>query len=442
MTRPGAALWRVSGLDGVLGQDPAGRLARSVVSVLSVIVVIDYADRNALGAVAPALRTDLDLDLVQLGYLGAAFGVVGGLATLLAGVLVDRLPRLRLLAGSALLWAAAMLATGAAQGIVWLLLARSALSLVLATVGPSYPSLIGDAVPVEARGRALGVVDSGQLVGIGVGVGVGAVAVGIGSWRWAFFALAVPALLVARALWRIPEPARTGRPPEEQESLRAVAVRLVRIRTASLVIVATTVGNYYLAGAGSFAVLFAVARYDVSTPVADVALLALGVGALAGVVLGSRDSDQLAARGQASRRLGLSAVGYLLTAAFWLPALLVHSLLAALPFLVLGSAALAATIPVLDAVRLDVVPAEIRGRAEAVRTLARALAEGGAPLVFGAVASAAGGGDDHGLQTAFLVTLPGLVATAGLLVLAGRRYDADRAAVLEAERPAQVPLPR
>jgi len=429
---PGRMLWRAVGLDTGLGDQRQTRLARSVVSVLSVIVVIDYADRNALGAVAPSLRTDLHLDLVQLGYLGAGGGLVGGIATLGAGVLIDRLPRLRLLAGSALLWAVAMLATGAAQSLLWLLLARSALSVVLATVGPAYPSLVGDTVPPAARGRALGVIDSGQLVGVGVGVGVGAVAVALGSWRYAFWSLAIPALVLAYVLARLPEPRRRGSGDARNASLREVAAQLWRIPTAVRVVVATAVGSYYLAGASSFSVLFAVARYHVSTPVADLALLALGVGALAGVIAGSRISDRLSAEHHASRRLDRAAQGYVLTAVFWLPALIVHSLLLALPFLIIGSAALAATIPTLDAVRLDVVPPAIRGRAEAVRTLARALAEGGAPLVFGAVAALAGGGDDHGLQVAFLVTLPGLVATGALLLLAGRSFDGDRQRVLDA----------
>jgi len=158
----------------------------------------------------------------------------------------------------------------------------------------------------------------------------------------------------------------------------------------------------------------------------------LGVGAVGGIALGSVLSDRLMARGQGRRRLSLAAGGYLLTAACWLPALLVHSLAQALPMLILGSAALAATIPALDAVRIDVVPPQARGRTEAVRTLFRAVAEGGAPLAFGVVA-AAHGGNDTGLQLAFLITLPGLVATAGLLMIAARSYDADRRAAASLE---------
>lgn len=406
--------------------------ARSVVSVLTVLVVLDYADRSALGAVAPALRDDLGLSLADLGYLGAAFGLVGGIATLVAGALVDTVPRLRMLAVSALTWSVAMVATGAAQTLLWLLLARACLAVVLATVGPAYPSLIGDAVPAGRRARALSRVDSGQLIGGVLGVALGAVAVALFSWRWAFFVLAVPALLLARRLAATPEPPRRGDERDAALPLAAVAHRLWHTPTVVLVLLAATAGSYYLAGASAFATIFAVARYSVSVPVADLALLAIGVGALVGIVLGGRFSDALSAHGRGASRLTWSAAGYVITAVAWLPSLLVHSLLLALPFLVVGSAALAATIPALDAVRVDVVPPRMRGRAEAVRTFVRALAEGGAPLVFGLVA-AHHGGDDEGLQLAFLLTLPGMVATAGLLLVARRTHDRDRQPVAEFE---------
>lgn len=412
-------------------------LARTVVSVLTVLVVLDYADRSALGAVSPALRDDLGLSLADLGYLGGAFGLVGGLATLVAGALIDRVPRLRMLAVSALTWSVAMVATGAAQSLLWLLVSRACLAVVLATVGPAYPSLIGDAVAPAARARALGRVDAGQLVGGALGVGLGAVAVAFLDWRWAFFGLAVPALLVVPRLARTAEPARLGGDQDAGLALRAVAHRLWQTPTVVLVMLAVTVGSYYLAGASAFAAVFAVARYSVSIPVADLALVALGVGAVGGILLGSRASDALNARGRGASRLSWTAAAYLVTAAAWLPSLYVHSLLVALPFLVLGSAALASTIPALDAIRVDVVPPGMRGRAEAVRTFVRALAEGGAPLVFGLVA-AHHGGDDEGLQLAFLLTLPGLVAAAVLLLVARRFHDRDRApvAAVEAAEPA------
>lgn len=405
----------------------AGDLA---VRLLTLTVVLDYADRSTLGAVAPAVRVDLHLNLAELGYLGAAFGLVGGIATVFAGILVDRVPRMRLLAVSAALWSVAMVATGSAQSLLWLLLARGSLAVVLATVGPAYPAIVGDAVPLARRGRALATIDSGQLLGGALGVGIGATAVLLLSWRWAFWVLALPAFVLARSFWRAAEPPRQGRTGDDVVGLRRVAHRLWRTPTAVRVLLSGAAASYYLAGASAFSVIFAVARYSVSTPVADLALLALGIGGLAGILGGGRWSDVLSSSGRGAARLRWTGWGYVLAALLWLPSLLVTSLLLALPFLVLGSMALAATIPALDAVRVDVIPPGLRGRTESVRTVARVLAEGAAPLVFGLVASAHGG-DNGGLQLAFLATLPGLVIAGAVLLLAARTYDADRARVVE-----------
>ncbi len=199
--------------------------------------------------------------------------------------------------------------------------------------------------------------------------------------------------------------------------------------------------SYYLAGAAAFSVVFAAARYEVSTPVADLALLALGAGGLAGIVAGGRASDRLTRTGRAQARLRLSAVAYVAAAVLWLPALLLHSLAAALPFLVLGAAGLAATIPALDAVRVDVAPPGMRGRAEAVGTVFRVLAEGAAPLVFGLIATGHGG-DDEGLQLAFLLALPALAVGGLMLLRAAATYDGDRARVHRLDQQVVEAAPR
>ncbi len=403
--------------------------ARSLVTLLSVIVAVDYADRSALGAVAPDLKSDLGISTVQLGILGGSFGLVGGLSTLIAGAFVDRVPRLRLLGFSALAWSLAMLATGVAQNFVWLLVARSALAVVLATVGPAYPSVVGDLFTPEQRTVAFGRIAVGQLAGSAVGVGVAALAVALLDWRAAFLVLAVPGLLIAVRLFRTPEPPRRGLGHDEVVGWRDVVGVTRRTPTVLWVLLSGSIGAYYLAGASAFSVLFAVAHYDVSNLVADVALLAIGVGAVLGIVVGSRISDALSREGRASVRLQRAALAYLVAAVAWLPALLVTNIWLAVPFLTVGGGALAATIPVMDAVRIDTVVPGMRGRVEAIRTLLKAFVEGAAPLAFGLITGAVGN-DDQGLQLAFLVALPSLLLAGVFLRAAAGTYDRDRARVL------------
>src|SRR4051812_2675446 len=77
---------------------------RATLAMLSGVLVLDWADRNILGGLAPALRSDLGISNSQLGLLSAAFSIVGALGSLPVGLLVDRARRLTLLSSAVALW--------------------------------------------------------------------------------------------------------------------------------------------------------------------------------------------------------------------------------------------------------------------------------------------------------------------------------------------------
>ena len=144
----------------------------------------------------------------------------------------------------------------------------------------------------------------------------------------------------------------------------------------------------------------------------------------------------------------VAGVAFILAAVPLVPALLTTRFLYAVPLFLLGFALLSAPNPPLDAAQLDVVPAQLWGRAQGVRTALRSTLEAFGPLLFGVLAGlfVPGGGSPeegaaeiipaqtHGLQIAFLLTLLPL-AGAGVLLLATRRhYPVDVASAGESER--------
>ncbi|MGH2345316.1 MAG: hypothetical protein ACRDG4_08825, partial [Chloroflexota bacterium] len=109
-------------------------------------------------------------------------------------------------------------------------------------------------------------------------------------------------------------------------------------------------------------------------------------------------------------------------------ALRTHSLVIALPLFTLGAFFVAGAGPTLDAVRVDVVVSRLRGRTESIRQIQRTVVEGSAPVLFGVISgNVAGGG---GLRLAFMVTLPALVLSGLIALLALRTYGPDVAAAL------------
>jgi predicted MFS family arabinose efflux permease len=426
-----------------------------VVLLLGAVLALSTADLATVGAVAAELKRDLGITNTDVGLLAAVTSLVGALATVPIGMLTDRANRTRLLGGSIALWSVAMIVAGASTSFPMLLLSRLALGAVLGTAGPTLASLTGDYFAPAERARVYGWILSGELIGSGFGlVGSGEIAAVL-SWRFAFWFLALPGLALAWLTWRhLPEP-RRGRwdreragdgegsaaheavlaqdvEPDPELVLHEDPVRMppwralryvLRIRTNVVLIAASVLGYYFFSGMRIFAVVFMRDHYGLGQGQATTVLGVLGLGALAGVLLGGRIADRLVARGQVSGRLVVAGASFLTAAVLLAPGIVSSLLIVSVPLFFVGAAALAAPNPPLDAARLDIMHPRLWGRAESVRTLLRAIAEALAPLLFGVVADALGGSHGHGtgVMWAFLIMLVPL-GLAGAILLHGRHH--------------------
>lgn len=458
------------------------------------VLALDTADVSMIGAIAGQLEGALRLSNTELGLLVAVPAVCAAIATVPIGVLTDRVCRTRLLTLTIVIWGAAM-AASAATGSFWLLmLTRVALGAANATAGPTVSSLIGDYFPENERGRVYSQILTGELLGAGVGFLVAGELAGLLSWRAAFVSLAVPSLAVAYALWRkLPEPARGGgsrlepgatefptadAPPvdpdehemtvaqEEVQERRVPPISdlvldrdpagmtlwratryVLRVRTNVILIAASALGYFYLAGFETFGLVYFKGWFRLSQTAATGLLALLGGGGLAGVLVAGFAADRLIENGRVNGRILIGGASLVLAALFSLLALLSRTLIVAIPLFVVGSAAFAARDPALDAARLDIMHHRLWGRAEAVRTLLRRLMVASAPIVFGSLADAlsssrTSGNGQHGfgasasaggLHITFLVLL-GTLAAGGLITFrATRTYPQDVATAVASE---------
>jgi MFS family permease len=398
--------------------------ARSL--VIAAIVGLAKADAAAMGVVAPALRSHLHITPAQLGLLASLAAATGALAALPAGTLVDRRHRILVVTVALVGWSLALGLAGFAQGVVLLAVAR-VLSGGIATVArPVAVSLAGDFYQTEELGGALATLDTGQAVGTAVCFLLGALAVHVLDWRWLFFWLAGLGLAMAVVSSRLREPERTGPPgPPLLPMLRL----LVTIRTNLIVLVADSIGNFFYAGAASFAVLFISERYHMSNATVDVLAPIFAVGVIAGILAGGRLGDRLTRSRGGRERVVVAALCQLTATVFFGAALLSSTVTMASAFLFLGATVLGGAGPCLDAVRIDIVPAGIRGRAEAARGLLLLGSGALGPLTFGLVATAFGApGPGAGLRDAFMVMLGPLAVASLVLLSASRPYERDAAA--------------
>lgn len=434
------------------------------------VVSLDGADKGTLSVNARTLENTFGIGHTAFGLLASVTALTGGAFALPAGVLTDRVTRVRLLGGSILLWAVATALSATASSFTWLVVTRAALGAVTATAGPTVASLIGDTFPVARRAQLYAYVLMGEYLGTGIGLIVTTAVASLGSWRLAVAWPAVPALVLAWSVRRLPEPARGGavprgtgppreggrraRPSDDDEPtgrdkvrrlvaahqvspreeavlrqdprhmpvLRAYAY-VLRIRTVVIMIVASSLGYFFFAGVRTFAVLFATRQYGISRAGASTLILVSGVGGIAGLYAGGHIADRLLRAGKANGRVLVPVASLLVSPLAIAPAILTTSPFVAVPLLLLGVTALSATNPPLDAARLDVVPSGLWGTSESARTALRTLGELAAPVLFGYLSASVFPG--NGLKWTFLVCL-GPVCAAGLLgLLTLRTYPCD-----------------
>jgi predicted MFS family arabinose efflux permease len=445
--------------------DPSRKAA---LVALAAVLALDGADRTALGALAPALMAEFNVGNTAIGLLASAFAIVGALAIVPIGILTDRARRITILVVCIGIWCLAMGLAAAAWSFVLLFGARITLGILTAAGGPPITSIIGDLFPADVRGRVLGWVKSGELVGAGAGFLVAGVVVWLTSWRGVFVVLALLGVVVAWAVARVPEPRRGGEndlPGDDERSIDAptqihalieerdvdakeelilegdqseLALKpamqyVFRVKTVVLIIAAAALGDVFFTALQVFGVLFLVQQFGISASEASILIPLVGVGGFVGVVAGGRLGDRLIAHGFLTARIRLGVWSYLAASILLVPVFLASSLVVALPFLLVAGAFLTAPIAPLEAARLDVVHPQLRGRTESARMIARVAAQASAPLVFGVLSSSLGGGGSEGLQLAFLALLPLLAASSVCLMIAVRHYPSEVAAVEESE---------
>ena len=441
---------------GLLETALGGAERARIILILAGVLGLSSADASTVGASAGPLRSALHINNTDIGLLVAVTSLVAAVASIPFGMLADRVRRTWVLGGAIVLWSIAMVWSATVSNFQELLLTRLSLGAVTAAAGPLVASLIGDYFAADERGRIYGFVLAGELVGAGIGFAVTGDIAAL-SWRAAFLVLAIPAVVLAVLVFRMPEPARGAQvldePVEATDAQRIAQERgvephhdvvlegdprhlsfmdaaryVLRIRTNVVLIIASACAYYFLAGVQTFGVEFATHQYGIDTPLASLLLLVVGSGGIIGVLAGGALGDALLRRGYVNGRIWVSALTATAACILFAPPIFAHSSIGAVPYLLLATLFLSAQNPPLDAARLDIVVPFVWGRAESIRTLFRTVAQALAPLLFGAVSDYVFGGGRSGLQWTFALMLLPLAASAFFLFRALSTYPRDVAA--------------
>ena len=191
-------------------------------SVLVLVYVLNFIDRQILSILANDIKADLGVEDDYLGFLyGTAFAVFYALFGIPLGKLADSWKRVRLMTIGLALWSTMTALSGFAKNATTLTVARIGVGVGEATASPSAYSLISDWFPARLRATALAIYSSGLYIGGGISLLIGGLIVenwnaaypeggplGLAGWQAAFLAVGIPGLLLALWVLTLREPVR------------------------------------------------------------------------------------------------------------------------------------------------------------------------------------------------------------------------------------------
>jgi predicted MFS family arabinose efflux permease len=154
--------------------------------------VLNQIDRQLVAAFAADIMRDLALSRSQFALIaGLAFSGVYAFAALFAGVLADRLGRVRVLSYGLGIWSLFTALAGLAQGFWTMLAARPFVAAGEATLVPTASNIILARVDDAHKAAALGLFFAGIPLGIGGGFLIAGALGPMLGWRGTFLAALV-----------------------------------------------------------------------------------------------------------------------------------------------------------------------------------------------------------------------------------------------------------
>lgn len=138
----------------------------NILAMVFVTVVINYLDRTNMSIAASALKEELGIDAIQMGYIFSAFGWTYSLLQIPGGIVADKVKSRILYPIIMALWSIATLLQGVVSSFAALIGLRASIGVFEA---PSYPTnnlIVTRWFPENERASAIATYTSGQFLGM------------------------------------------------------------------------------------------------------------------------------------------------------------------------------------------------------------------------------------------------------------------------------------
>lgn len=224
-------------MSSVLPVEASGQVNSShrwyALGVLTAVYVFNIADRYVISTLIEPIKAELQLSDTSIGFLtGTALAIFYTGMGIPLGVLADRIERRGLIAISIGIWSAMTAACGAAANFTQLLFARIGVGIGEAGGTPASQSMLADLFPFSQRVMATSIFALGAAAGSMIGSTGGGMIADEYGWRAAFYALAVPGILLGLIVrFTLSEPVRGSLDKAQQADAPSLRQTLDFIRT-------------------------------------------------------------------------------------------------------------------------------------------------------------------------------------------------------------------
>jgi predicted MFS family arabinose efflux permease len=384
--------------------DRPRRSETSLVAILFFTWGTVFLGRMSALYLAPYFAPEFHLSHGQVGTVASVLAITWAISTFVFGALSDRVGRKPVLVPAVFAFSILSWASGLVHSFPQLLVVRA---LMGAAGGPAWSTmtaLIEQSSPSDRRGRNIGfVVSAAALVGLAAAPVLTTQVAARWGWRSAFFASAIPGLLMSVLVWKLVKEPAAESGIHEKPSLSEY-FSILRYRNIWLCCLGAAAFMSWLFALNVFAPLYITEVAHESATTAGFLLGASGLGSFfLGFLLPSL-SDRW---GRKPLLLLMAAMSAVVPLAFLVPALYVYPVVLALIVLAANSGQAIASV-VLVLVPTESVPAQFRATSIGLSTLAgEVMGATVAPILAGTLAQ------KHGLA----VTLWLAAAGSGLLFL-------------------------
>lgn len=167
--------------------------------------MVDFVIIMPLG---PQLMRAFEISTQQFGLLVSAYAISAGIIGLLAAFFTDRFDRKQTMIVVYTGFTVGTLLCGLASSFEWLLLARVIAGAFGGVIGATALAMIGDLIPFERRGAAIGIVMSAFAIASVIGIPMGLKTAMFWSWHDPFLLLAILSSVIILAAQKILPPVR------------------------------------------------------------------------------------------------------------------------------------------------------------------------------------------------------------------------------------------